>query len=60
LLALTAGLGAWNWRLVRPTLGEAGASARLLCSATLELIIGTLLLGATAFLVGMEAPGLHG
>lgn len=58
LLALTAGIGGWNWRRVRPTLGEAGASARLLRSATLELIIGTLLLAATAFLVGMEAPNL--
>jgi putative copper export protein len=59
MLALTAGLGAWNWRRVRPTLGEAGASARLYYSATLELIVGTLLLGATALLVGTEAPGLH-
>jgi putative copper export protein len=59
LLAITAMIGAWNWRRVRPTLGEAGTSTRLLRSATLELIIGTLLLGATAFLVGMEAPGMH-
>lgn len=59
LLALTAMIGAWNWRRVRPTLGEASTSTRLLRSATLELLIGTLLLGATAFLVGMEAPGLH-
>lgn len=58
LLGITAILGAWNWRRVRPTLGEAGASARLLRSATLELIIGTLLLGATAILVGMEGPGI--
>jgi putative copper resistance protein D len=58
MLALTAGLGAWNWRRVRPTLGEAGASARLYRSATLELIVGTLLLGATALLVGLEAPNL--
>jgi len=59
LLGVTAVIGAWNWRRVRPTLGEAGASTRLLRSATLELVIGSLLLGATAFLVGMEAPGLH-
>jgi hypothetical protein len=29
-------------------------------SATLELIVGTLLLGATALLVGLEAPNLIG
>lgn len=58
LLGLTATLGAWNWRRVRPRLGEPGASAHLFRSATLELVIGTLLLAATAFLVGMEAPGL--
>lgn len=59
LLAITALLGAWNWRRVRPTLGQATASARLFRSAILELVVGTLLLAATAFLVGMEAPGLH-
>jgi putative copper export protein len=58
LLLLTAMLGAWNWQRVRPRLGEPGASAHLFRSATLELVIGTVLLAATALLVGLEAPGL--
>jgi putative copper export protein len=56
LLALTAGLGAYNWKRVRPALGSSIASERLLRSATIELIVGTLLLLATAVLVAMAAP----
>ncbi len=59
LLAGTAGLGAYNWRRVRPRLGEAASSAQLYRSATLELVLGALVLGATAVLVAMAAPGLE-
>jgi putative copper export protein len=54
----TAAIGAYNWRRVRPALGEDVASERLYRSATVELILGALLLGATAVLVALEAPGL--
>lgn len=57
-LAVTAGIGAYNWRRVRPALGTSAASQRLLRSATLELLIGTLLLVATAVLVALPAPGM--
>lgn len=60
LLALTAGLGAYNWRMVRPALGSSVASQRLLRSATIELIVGTLLLLATAVLVALPAPSMNG
>ncbi len=56
LLALTMALGAWNWRRVSPRLGTAAASAELSRSATIELLIGTLLLAVTAILVALPAP----
>jgi len=56
LLAGVAGLGAWNWRRVRPVLGSAPGAARLRVSATAELVLGTLLLAATAVLVALPAP----
>lgn len=59
LLTATAGIGAYNWRRVRPRLGSADSSARLYRSATLELIIGAVLLAATSLLVAMPAPGLE-
>jgi putative copper export protein len=59
LLGCTAAIGAWNWRRVRPRLGEPVSSRLLYWSATLELIIGSLLLGATSVLVGLAAPALE-
>lgn len=58
LLAGVAALGAWNWRRVRPALGSAPGAGRLRMSATAELVLGTLLLGATAILVALPAPAL--
>jgi putative copper export protein len=58
-LVCTAGIGAYNWRRVRPGLGESTASDRLFRSATLELILGSLLLGATAVLVNLAAPAME-
>jgi putative copper export protein len=59
LLGGTAAIGAYNWRLVRPRLGGEASSRRLYRSATAELIIGSLLLGATAILVALPAPALE-
>jgi len=56
LLGLTALLGAWNWRKLRPRLGTPGSASRLLQSARLELLVGALLLAATAILVALPAP----
>ena len=58
LVACVAALGAWNWRRVRPALGAAPGSGRLRRSATAELLLGTLLLAATAVLVALPAPAL--
>ncbi len=61
-LALLGGivlLGYHNWRRVRPALGTPPAARRLARSASLELLIGTLVLAATATLVALPAPGLN-
>lgn len=58
LLGGVAATGAWNWRRVRPALGAAPGSSRLRRSATVELILGTLLLAVTAVLVALPAPEL--
>ena len=56
LLGLTALLGVYNWRRLRPRLGTPGSAGRLFQSARLELLVGALLLVATAILVALPAP----
>ena len=58
LVLLVAGIGAWNWRRVRPALGAAPGAGRLRRSATAELLLGTILLVVTAVLVALPAPAL--
>jgi copper transport protein len=58
ILVGVAAVGAYNWRRVRPALGSAPGAGRLRRSATIELILGTLLLATTAVLVALPAPGL--
>jgi len=58
-LALAAGvfgLGAWNWRRVRPTLGSDAAAAAIRRSARAELAMAALVLAATAIVVSLPAP----
>ncbi len=58
LLLLTLGFGAWNWRRLSPGLGTSNATAQLTRSATIELVIASLLLSVTALLVALPAPNL--
>jgi putative copper export protein len=58
LLAATLGLGAWNWRRVRPKLGSPAATSELRRSATLELLVALGLIAVTAVLVALPAPKL--
>ena len=51
LLSLVVAIGAWNWRRVRPTLGDDTGTDRIRRSSIAELTVGALVLGATAFLV---------
>ena len=56
LLGGVAATGFYNWRYVQPALGTDGASARLLTSARAELVVGLLVIIATAVLVAMPTP----
>lgn len=52
--------GWYNWKRVRPSLGAEPGAERLARSAVAELILGTLLLAATAVLVALSPAGLGG
>lgn len=56
LLVLVLVLGGINWRRIRPTLGTAPATGRLGRTATIELVVSSLVLLATAILVQLPAP----
>jgi len=49
-------MGAWNWRRVRPSLGESGSEEMIRRSATMELTFGALVLLATSVLVTLPSP----
>ena len=53
---IVVSLGAWNWRRVRPTLGEQGTEETIRRSATMELTFGALVLICTAVLVTLPSP----
>lgn len=56
LVAIVVSLGGWNWRRVRPTLGEEGTEETIRRSSTMELTFGALVLIATAVLVTLPSP----
>lgn len=58
-LAGVAVLGAWNWRVVQPRLAAGTGHGLLRRSATVELLLGAVLLFVTALLVVLPAPGLE-
>jgi len=49
-------MGAWNWKRVRPTLGESGSEETIRRSSTMELTFGALVLLATSVLVTLPSP----
>ncbi len=55
--AVLLAIGAYNWRLVRPGLGTRGASIRLARLVAVELVIAVLIIGLTASLTVLPAPG---
>ena len=57
LFGVTAGLGAYNWKRVRPLLGAAGGADQLRRSGTAELLVALTLLAVTAWLVHLPMPG---
>lgn len=58
VVAVVLGLGAWNWRRVKPGLGTREESDRLRRSATRELAFASLVLIITSVLVSLPSPKL--
>jgi len=56
VLGLVAGVGSYNWRLVRPALGCHGGTRRLQRFASLELVMALVVIVLTAMLVGVPLP----
>jgi putative copper export protein len=56
IVAVVFGLGAWNWRRVRPTLGSEDAAHAVRRSSKGELTAATLVLIASAILVSLPSP----
>jgi copper transport protein len=60
LVATVVALGAWNWRRVRPTLGEDAGASAIRRSARMELTVAALVLIATSIIVSLPTPKLPG
>ena len=56
VLSLLAGTGAYNWLRVKPTLGSEEAAQRIRRSATVEIVVGAVVLLITAALVATPTP----
>ena len=56
VLSVVAGTGAYNWRKVRPTMGNEMAARRIGRSATVELLVAVVVLMVTAVLVALPTP----
>lgn len=55
-VALLFGAGAWNWKRMKPRLTGDDAIPPMRSSATLELVIASVVLSITAILVALELP----
>lgn len=55
-VAAVFGLGAWNWRRQRPTLGSEPAAAAIRRSAKAELTVAGVVLVITSLLVSLPSP----
>jgi putative copper export protein len=56
VVAFVFGLGAWNWRRVRPSLGSEEAAISIRRSSTRELTAASIVLMITAILVSLPNP----
>ena len=56
LFLITGAVGAYNWRVLLPRLGDAAGTRALLRSARLELVLAAGVLLATAVLVHLAMP----
>jgi copper transport protein len=56
LVLIVVLLGAWNWKKVRPSLGEEGTEETIRRSSTMELTFAALVLIVTSVLVTLPSP----
>ena len=56
LVLIVVMLGAWNWKRVRPSLGEEGTEEKIRRSSTMELTFAALVLIVTSVLVTLPSP----
>ncbi len=56
VLSVVAGTGAYNWRRVRPVLGDETGARRIRRSATVELMVAVIVLLITGVLVALPTP----
>jgi copper transport protein len=56
LVAVVFGLGAWNWRRQRPSLGTEEAASAIRRSSIAELTAAALVLAVTAILISLPSP----
>ncbi|MEO8800652.1 MAG: CopD family protein [Polyangiaceae bacterium] len=56
VVAVVAGLGAWNWRRVGPALGHEGGALKIRRSASTELAFAAVVLALTGVLVSVPSP----
>jgi copper transport protein len=56
ILAVVAAIGAYNWRRVKPALGDAAGTRQIQRSATTELAFGVFVVIVTAVLVATPPP----
>ena len=56
VLSIVAGTGAFNWRRVRPRLGDDLGTKRIRRSATVEVVVAAIVLLVTAILVATPPP----
>ena len=56
LLGVTAGVGAYNWRRVRPSLRNEHTVARLRGSTAVELTLAAMVIAVTAVLIAIPLP----
>ena len=56
LVLIVVMLGAWNWKKVRPSLGEEGTEEKIRRSSTMELTFAALVLIVTSVLVTLPSP----
>jgi len=56
VVAIVVALGAWNWRRMKPNLGDEDGAVAITKSATVELSFAAIVLAITALLVSLPSP----